>query len=44
VRQGDLDNLLWFLRFYRRIRTKSEHARTAKNMADGIKAAKSRLA
>lgn len=41
--QTDRDNLLWFLRFYRRIRARREHARAAKNLADGVKAGKSRL-
>lgn len=41
--QTDRDNLLWFLRFYRRVRGRREHALAAKRLADGVKAGKTRL-
>lgn len=43
MRRTDRDNLLWFLRFYRRIRGRREHALAAKRLADGVKAGKTRL-
>ena len=43
MRRTDRDNLLWFLRFYRRIRGRRDRAVVSKKLADGVKAGKSRL-